>query len=149
MIRRIHVISVLAIIMSVVGCVSHRENESATPIPQSQLTEVMEAVDRFWSAAAANDAPAMRQETTGAKALSWVERWRQAYPTFFRETVQNLKLVAAYTPPDQPDAIEVLIEVPWVSCPPPAHEGDRDRYHIRLLPRDSSWRVADVWKDIC
>lgn len=139
----------ITLMVVAIGCGGQAVTESGGSVAESQLTEAMEAVNRFWSAAVTNDLPGMRQESTGGKAIEWADRWRQAYPTFFNETANSLEAVAGYTPPDQPEAIELLIEVSWVSCPPPAHEGNRDRYHVRLLPSNSEWRIADIWKDIC
>ncbi|MDT8442556.1 MAG: hypothetical protein RQ723_12990 [Desulfuromonadales bacterium] len=132
-----------------IACTHQMETGSENSDSTTELADIMSTVERFWAAAATEDESAMRREATGATPIDWVKRWRQAYPTFFKETVGKLEIVAAYAPTDEAATIEVLIEVPWVSCPPPAHDGKRDRFHVHLIPVDSSWRVVEVWKDIC
>lgn len=128
---------------------TQRDGRLGASIPEDHQIEIHKVLTRFWSAAAVGDSPAMQRFTEGSRPLHWVADRRAAYPGLFRETAGELELEDLYFATPQADTVTVQIRVPWVSCPPPAHEGERDRYYIKVTNRKGEWRILDIWQDIC
>jgi hypothetical protein len=118
-------------------------------VPSDELNAMVRVTEAFWNAAADQDSVAMAVQTQGAKAFSWVTRWRSSYPTFFEVTSGHLTAAGAYFFEGDRDIAIMDLQVPWVTCEAPMYEGTPDHYHVKLVRRDRGWKIVDVWRDIC
>jgi len=110
---------------------------------------MMEPVKGFWHASARNDTAGIDSMTSGPKPLAWARRIAAAYPNFLDTTKDRLAVQYGYYTNAAKDTAIVQLEVPWVSCPPPAHTGSRDKYFVMLAPSGKLWRLVDVWSEPC
>jgi hypothetical protein len=105
-------------------------------------------VEQVWAAAARGDAASLAAVTDGEDPSDWIQARRMAYPGFFQETVGRLRLENGYVL-DDTGTVVVQFRAPFVSCPPPVHEGVDDTYFAKVRPQNGTWRVIEVWMNIC
>ncbi|PKL93735.1 MAG: hypothetical protein CVV20_02130 [Gemmatimonadetes bacterium HGW-Gemmatimonadetes-1] len=91
----------------------------------------------------------MTVSTSGDAPLLWARRQIEAYPSFFDSTRARLSKGQAYYLREEGDSAILEVEVPWVTCRPPVHAGNRDHYSLMLTLSEDEWRIARVWIDPC
>lgn len=122
---------------------------SAVPMTVKAKGGALDLLEQFWAAASAGDSVAMQRHVAGQAPMEWAAYWGAAYPGFFAQTAGKLKIQGGYYSHTRPDSAQVTIRVPWVSCPPPAHEGNPDRYNVELISTGDGWLISAIWRDIC
>lgn len=149
--RRTFPVSAGLILSLLSGCAAGQESsgESTRGVSEQDRYLIGGLLQSFWSAAAAGERAAMQGLPSGSEPLAWVERWEMAYPRFFESTHGPLEIEDAYYTEFSVDTATIQLRVPWVSCPPPAHDGERDRYYAKVVSSGGNWRIVDIWKDIC
>ncbi len=111
---------------------------------------IIAVVEAFWVAASEADSTVIERYIASGDPVAWAWRWRQAYAGFFLETRSLLVIEAiVHSEPLRTDGVTATVRVPWVSCPPPVHDGWEDRYHVELTQVMGSWRILDIWKPSC
>lgn len=147
---RIFGVILIAILIGSVGCASGNSNGDLGPDVPSQATqEMVDTIEAFWASAAQSDSAGMLTYVADRQPIKWVGEWRSAYDNFFEATKDAIEFEDAYYARSQTDTVTVQVRVPWVSCPPPAHAGERDRYYVEFISLQGLWRIVDIWKDIC
>lgn len=119
------------------------------PLGDNQAAQAVQVAQQFWRAQAASDSATARQLSAGPAPQEWANRWRTAYPAFFDSTQSQIAYRHGYFLRSVRDTAIVEVEVPWVTCRPPAHEGKADRYFLKLIPYEATWRITNVWSEPC
>ncbi len=132
------------------GCASAgRGTQEIASLPSAEMAEILEKADALWRAARAQDSDSVRQLSVGDTTLTWVSRWRSAFPSFFDSTAGRLRATHGYFA-DSTRRLAVLeFEAPWVTCKPPVYAGKNDHYFVRVERFSNSWRIWRVWSEPC
>lgn len=132
------------------GCQrTSRSSNAYVPLVEREAAQGLQIAQRFWQAQATADSAAVRHLAATGSPQEWATRWRMAYPLFFDSTQHHIAYRHGYFLNGVRDTAIVEVEVPWVTCKPPAHEGKADRYFLKLVPLDTTWRITRVWSDPC
>lgn len=122
---------------------------SVAPMTVKAKSRALDVLEQFWAAASVGDSAAMRRHVAGQAPMEWVAYWGAAYPGFFAQTAGKLEIEGGHYSHFRPDSAQATIRVPWVSCPPPVHEGNPDRYNVELISTGDGWLISAIWRDIC
>jgi len=139
----------LTVALSTAACVGRTNVTGMGVLPDTTLAGMMAVANGFWRAAAAGDSATMGSLSSDPKPTAWARRISSAYPSFFDTTKDQLAVRHAYFVNQSKDTAIVQLEVPWISCPPPAHSGIRDQYFVMLTPLGEGWRLINIWSDPC
>lgn len=126
----------------VLGCVSARTSSDLTS--EALETSALGVIDDFWAAAARGDTATMKAIGDGPRSLEWVRNRRRVSPTYFGSTAGKLEARSPLQFDDTSASHYVLVEVPFVSCPPPRYSGAQDRLTIFLRSIEGQWRVRSI-----
>jgi hypothetical protein len=146
----------LAVAILVSGCAQMgHAGFTHLALPLDDEVEIFRTAEIFWTGIAQGDTATVRQVTTGDEAPNWAIKWENAYPGFFHSTAGQLTMLGGqYLPiegPQMADSTGALlsIEVPWISCKAPYHDGRNDQYRIVAVHDSTMWLIKNVETGIC
>jgi hypothetical protein len=137
-------------VVAAFGCHRGADSQDGTrTVSSEEAVRMLSIAEAFWTSVAHEDSVGMTVSTSGDAPLLWARRQIEAYPSFFDSTRARLSKGQAYYLREEGDSAILEVEVPWVTCRPPVHAGNRDHYSLMLTLSEDEWRIARVWIDPC
>lgn len=137
--------AVVFVCLSYSACATAGTGELAQ---EAQLAAPFGVVEQVWVAASRGDTNQIAALTEGADPLDWVAARTEAVPDYFAATAGRLRLEGGYFV-DEPGTVRLQFRVPYVSCPPPFHEGLDDTVRATVRRTSAGWKVTEIYEDIC
>jgi len=143
---RVGAIVLTAGLFLLVSCSSAASSRRESP---ETAIDAVDTIEAFWLAAASGDSIGMAALSVSDAPVLWARDWEQAFPRFFRQTHGQIKVIRNALDREDRSLLVQIIEVPFVSCPIPAHSGVPDRYVVTLRRDSARWRIVKVFRPIC